>query len=86
MRRREDRPDALSLCQSNPANGVCINPTTPASSVNVQINHDETPTFAIFAQGAGTIPFSPGVNRINVKFKTQAGGTVGSTSVAVQSQ
>ena len=76
-------PVTLSLCQSNPTTGVCINPTTPTSRVNVQINANETPTVAIFAQGSGNIAFSPGVNRINVKFKTQAGGTVGSTSVAV---
>ena len=79
-------PLTLTLCQTNPLTGVCINPTTPASSVNVQINANETPTFAIFAQGAGTIPFSPGVNRINVLYKTQTGGTVGSTSVAVRTQ
>jgi hypothetical protein len=66
--------------------GVCINPTTPGSSVTVQINHNDTPTFAIFAQASGLIPFDPGVNRINARFKTQAGGTVGSTSVAVQTQ
>jgi hypothetical protein len=79
-------PVALSLCQTNPVNGVCINPSAPAPSVTAQINPNETPTFAIFAQGGGTIPFNPGVNRINVRFMTQGGGTVGSTSVALRTQ
>ena len=79
-------PLALTLCQTNPANGVCVNPTTPAPSVTVQINPNETPTFAFFAQPSAPIAFGPGVNRINVRYRTQAGGTVGSTSVAVQTQ
>jgi hypothetical protein len=79
-------PLLLSLCQTNPLTSVCINPAVPAGSVTVQINHGDTPTFAIFAQAMGAIQFSPAVNRIFARFKTQAGGTVGSTSVAVHTQ
>ena len=79
-------PVTLALCQTNPATGLCINPTTPAPSVTAQINHNDTATFTIFARASGTIPFNPGLNRINARFKTQAGGTVGSTSAAMQTQ
>ena len=79
-------PLALTVCQTNPVTSQCINPAAPAASVTTQINTGETPTFAIFARAQGAIPFNPGVNRVFVRFRTQAGGTVGSTSVAVQTQ
>lgn len=79
-------PVAMALCQTNPSNGQCVNPTVPAPSVTLQINGNETPTFTIFVQAGAPVAFSPGVNRIYVRFKTQAGGTVGPTSVAVQTQ
>jgi hypothetical protein len=79
-------PLALTVCQTNPVTSQCINPAAPATSVTTQINTGETPTFAIFAHAQGAIPFNPGVNRVFVRFRTQAGGTVGSTNVAVQTQ
>jgi hypothetical protein len=79
-------PLELTLCQTNPTNGQCINPTTPAPSVMTQINAGQTPTYTVFGKANGPISFNPGLHRINVRFKTQAGGTVGSTSVAVQTQ
>jgi hypothetical protein len=77
-------PLALTLCQTNPSTGVCINPTTPAAGVTMQINTGETPTLAIFGQASGTVVFDPALHRINVTFATTEGGTVGSTSVAVR--
>jgi hypothetical protein len=74
-------PVSLALCQTNPATGACLNPT--AASASVQIDAGQTPTFAIFVQGAGAVPFNPGVNRIFVRFKS-GGATVGATSVAVR--
>ena len=79
-------PLELTLCQTNPQTAQCINPTTPAASVTTQINAGETPTYTVFGKANGAIAFNPGLHRINVRFKTQAGGTVGSTSVAVQTQ
>ena len=76
-------PVALSLCQTNPSTGVCINPVNPASNTAVQIDAGQTPTFAIFVQGLGTVAFNPGVHRAFVRFKTAGGATVGATSVAV---
>ena len=79
-------PVVLSLCQTNPATAACVNPKTPAASATVQINANETPTFAIFIQGSGNVPFLPGSNRVFVRFKTAIGATVGATSVAVRTQ
>jgi hypothetical protein len=79
-------PLELTLCQTNPANGQCINPPTPAASVTTQINGGGTPTYTVFGKANGPIGLDPGRHRINVRFKTQAGGTVGSTSVAVRTE
>jgi hypothetical protein len=79
-------PVMLSVCQTNPVSGACINPETPAPSVTVQINVLDTPTFAVFVRAMGSIPFQPDVNRAFLRFKTGTGGTVGATSVAVQTQ
>ena len=48
------------------------------------INANATPTFGIFIQGNGNVPFDPAVNRIFVRFKDSGGVTRGSTSVAVR--
>jgi hypothetical protein len=77
-------PLELTVCQTNPQTAQCLSPAAP--SVTTQINAGETPTYTVFAKANGAVPFNPGVNRINLRFKTQAGGTVGSTSVAVQTQ
>jgi len=77
-------PLSISLCQTNPANGQCISVT--GASVTPLINTNATPTFAIFVQGHGNVPFDPASNRIFVRFKDAAGATRGSTSVAVRTQ
>lgn len=77
-------PVDIRLCQTNPASGVCI--TDLASSVNTQINANETPTFGVFVAGNGIVPFDPAHNRIFVRFKDAGGVTRGATSVAVRTQ
>jgi hypothetical protein len=77
-------PIDLSMCQTNPATGVCLG--NPASSATTQINANATPTFAIFVNGHGLVPFDPANNRIVVRFKDGAGVTRGATSVAVRTQ
>ena len=77
-------PVNISLCQSNPGTGQCISAIGP--SVTTQINTNATPTFAIFVQGTGNVPFDPATNRIFVRFKDTGGATRGSTSVAVRTQ
>jgi len=77
-------PVKLSLCETNPATGVCISAIGP--SVTTQINANATPTFAIFVEGSGAVPFDPAANRIFVRFKDSGGVTRGSTSVAVRTE
>jgi hypothetical protein len=76
-------PLALSLCETNPGTGQCLAP--PSSSVSVAVGTNATPTFSIFATADGTIPFSPGVNRMFFTSTDQGGVVRGETSVAVQS-
>jgi hypothetical protein len=77
-------PVSVSICQTNPSTGACLG--APAANVTVQINANATPTFAIFVNGIGQVPFNPAANRIFVRFKDTAGATRGSTSVAVRTQ
>ena len=77
-------PLTLTLCQTNPSNGQCVNPATPAPSVTISVAQNQTLTFSIFAQGQGTaIPLDPAINRIYVS-ATQNGVAVGETSVAIR--
>jgi hypothetical protein len=50
------------------------------------INPNTTPTFGIFVQGSGNVPFDPAANRISARFKDAGAVTRGSTSVAVRTQ
>jgi hypothetical protein len=77
-------PVNISLCQTDPATGQCISSIGP--SVTTQINANATPTFGIFVQGNGDVPFDPAMNRIFVRFKDSSNVTRGSTSVAVKTQ
>jgi hypothetical protein len=77
-------PMVINLCETNPANGQCISAIGP--TVTTQINANATPTFGIFLQGNGNVPFDPAVNRIFVRFKDGGNVTRGSTSVAVRTQ
>ena len=77
-------PISLFICQTDPITGACLSP--PASNVTLTINANATPTFGIFVQGTGTVPFDPATNRIFVRFKGAGNVTRGSTSVAVRTQ
>ena len=77
-------PVVISLCETNPPTGQCISTIGP--TVMTTINSNATPTFAIFVQGNGNVPFDPAGNRIFVRFKDGGGVTRGSTSVAVRTQ
>ena len=87
-------PITIALCQTNPVTGVCL--SDPTSTVPVQINTNDTPTFAIFVTGTASalfapannafVPFDPAHNRVFVRFKDNAGITRGATSVAVRTQ
>ena len=77
-------PVSISLCQTNPATGQCISAIGP--TVTTTINANATPTFGIFVQGKGNVPFDPAANRIFVRFRDAGNVTRGSTSVAVRTQ
>jgi len=77
-------PVNIFLCQTNPATGRCI--SAIGSSVTTTINANATPTFGIFMQGSGNVPFDPAANRIFVRFKDGGNVTRGSTSVAVRTE
>jgi hypothetical protein len=77
-------PVTLTLCQTNPATGVCLGDPTP--TVTTQINSGETPTFAVFVKGNGLVPFDPATNRVAVRFRDAGGAIRGATSVAVRTQ
>lgn len=77
-------PLNIFLCQTNSATGQCISAIGP--SVTTQINANATPTFAIFVQGNGNVPFDPAANRVFVRFRDGGGVTRGSTSVAMRTQ
>jgi hypothetical protein len=74
----------ISLCETDPATGQCISGIGP--SVTTQINANATPTFGIFVQGTGNVPFDPAANRIFVRFSDVGGVTRGATSVAFRTQ
>ena len=77
-------PVNIFLCQTNPTTGQCISAIGP--SVTTTINANTTPTFGIFVQGSGNVPFDPAANRIFVRFRDGGNVTRGSTSVAVRTQ
>ena len=77
-------PLTLTLCETNPSTGACINPLNPAASVNTDIGANEQPTFSVFATAAGDVPFDPASNRIFIEFTDGNGSLRGSASVAVR--
>ena len=78
-------PIVTTICQTDPATAVCINPN-PASTdpVSVTIAAGETPTFAVFVSASEDIALDPAGKRIFVRFQDGAGIARGATSVAVQ--
>jgi len=79
-------PLDITLCQTNPATGNCLQ--QPATTIPVTSSGGDTSTFAVFARGTGkSIAFDPAGNRVFVYFRNDANGAmVGATSVAVQTR
>jgi len=78
-------PVSISLCETDPATSLCINPTTPTSDpVMTDIAAFATPTFGVFVTGTDDVPFDPAENRVSVRFADNSGATRGATSVAVR--
>lgn len=84
---RANLPATIRLCESDPATGACVNPTTPTSGeISITVASGETPTFAVFVETTGLINFAADVNRIAVRFADRNGALRGATSVAVRSE
>jgi len=77
-------PLAISVCQTNPANSTCLTPAGSSATANIATG--DTPTFAVFVQAIGGVPFDPAGSRIFGRF-TDAGDAIrGETSVAVTTE
>ena len=76
------QPAGLFVCETNPANGTCLDP--PAASVTATVGANGTPTFSVFVNHAEAIDFDPAGNRVFLDF-TEGGALRGSTSVAFKS-
>ena len=76
-------PLSLFICETNPADSMCLAPPSP--TVDASVASNATPTFSIFAIANGNVPFDPANTRIRVRF-LEAGVVRGTTSVAVRTQ
>lgn len=79
-----DLPVSLSICETNPVSGACMNPVVPASSFVTEAAAGATQTFAVFVAASQTIALDPAQRRIFVRFTDESGIIRGSTSVAIQ--
>jgi glucose/arabinose dehydrogenase len=77
-------PLTITICQTDPSDGHCINPTSPGASSTVTVANNETVYFTAFVAGQGQfITFDPANNRVLVI--AYAGSTpVGEASAAVR--
>ncbi len=78
-------PVNVLVCQTDPGSGACMG-GGPATSVTLQIDTNATPTFGVFVQGNGVVPFDPAQNRVYLRLRDAGGDTRGSTSAAVRTQ
>lgn len=79
-------PLQLSICQTDPISGVCVNPAAPSvAPVETTIGNLQTPTFGVFVSTPAGFPTDISGNRIQVVFRDQDGAVRGQTSVAVAS-
>ena len=76
--------DGFSICQTNPATGVCL--ADASLSVSVSLDTGDTPTFAVFVSNSTDVPFVPEVNRVVLQFVDGSGIVRGRTSVAIASR
>lgn len=74
----------LTLCQTNPQTGACINPLFPAPTVTLTMGAGAQPTFSVFALGHGDVPMDLVKNRIFLRFWDSTNTVRGATSVAVR--
>ncbi len=77
-------PLTATICRTNPSNGQCVTPASPAAATTSTIATNETATYTIYVSATGAIPFDPARNRLVLRLVSADGVTRGSTSVAVR--
>jgi DNA-binding beta-propeller fold protein YncE len=75
-------PISAVICQTNPSNGQCL--AAPAGSVSLSFVGGSAPTFSVFLESSGAVPFDPANSRVFVRFEAATGELHGSTSVAIE--
>ena len=77
-------PLSTTICQTDPATAVCINPAVPgAAPVTLMVGTGDSPTFAVFVNASQPVGLDPANSRIFVRFEDSGGQVRGATSVAV---
>ena len=80
----EDLPLVLSMCETDPASGDCINPTSPTTDpISTSVSTGGTNAYSVFATPVDSIQSDPANHRIYVRFVDSGGDVRGSTSVAI---
>ena len=77
-------PVTATICPTNPTTGQCLAP--PTTALFYDFGSGATPTFSVFAQASGAIPFNPAASRLFVHIRDGNGNSLSSTSVAVETQ
>lgn len=79
-------PASATLCQTDPASGQCLAP--PSASLSLDYAAGTAPTFSVFVQASGAIPFDPAGSRVAVTFSGTVQGQpfIATTSVALATQ
>jgi sugar lactone lactonase YvrE len=77
-------PVTATICETNPSTAQCLTPPSPTVSFTAMSG--AAPTFSIFLQSTGAIPFAPATARLFVSFLDASGNFHGSTSVAIETQ
>lgn len=77
-------PVSVSVCETNPQTGVCINPAVPAGNSMRQYAASQTATHSIFVDPSDTVALDPANHRVYVNFQGVGNSAEGVTSVAVE--
>jgi hypothetical protein len=77
-------PVTLSVCQTDPGTGSCIDPAVPTTDpLSLSIGAGETSTFGVFISADAPIAFDPASNRVFFRMRNERGEIVALTSVAI---
>jgi uncharacterized repeat protein (TIGR01451 family) len=77
-------PLSLTICETNPQTGACLNPPAPTVSTTSAVPHNGTIYYTVFVKGSGNIPYDPAHSRLFLRLRSTDGVTRGATNVAVR--